>query len=333
MQWVSPRSLFSRLGISALVLIFRFLPSLARADDLSPTIGWAEMLSAGRVDQAIDSLQQQIQGSGASAQAYNLLCRAYYMLGDWDRGIHACEQASKLDPQAGIYQLWLGRAYGEKAGRSGMFSAARLAKKVRESFERAVQLDPANWKAHADLAEFYVEAPTMMGGGKEKALKEATAIAPLNPAIAHWVMAQVAEKDKNSGAAETEYRQAIAASNSGARAWDDLAAFLKKSNRLDEMEQAVGHLESARLDQPDALMDGAQMLLETGRNFPLAERLLRRYLASPVEAGPAFKAHDMLGQLFEKQGNREAAAREYRAALELAHSYAQAQQDLNRVAS
>jgi hypothetical protein len=33
----------------------------------------------------------------------------------------------------------------------------------------------------------------------------------------------------------------------------------------------------------------------------------------------------------EKQGNPEAAAREYRAALELAHNYAQAQQDLNRI--
>jgi len=139
-------------------------------------------------------------------------------------------------------------------------------------------------------------------------------------------------KIKDSAAAETEYRAAIAASNSGARAWEDLAGFFRKFNRLDEMEQAVGHLETACLDHPDALMDGAQMLLETGRNFPLAERLLRRYLSSPDEAGPAFKAHDMLGQLLEKQGNRQAAAREYRAALELAHSYAQAQQDLNRVA-
>jgi tetratricopeptide (TPR) repeat protein len=333
MQWASSRNIFSHLGVIALVLIFGFLPSLARAADLAPTIASAEMLSSGRVDDAIASLQQQIQKSGASAQSYYLLCRAYYMLGDWDRGIYACEQASKLDPQAGLYQLWLGRVYGEKADRASVFSAAHLAKKVRESFERAVQLDPTNWKAHADLAEFYVEAPAMMGGGKEKALKEAAAIAPLNPAIAHWVAAKVAEKSKDPVAAEHEYRAAIAASISGARAWNDLATFFKRSNRLDEMEQALGLLETARLDQPAALMDGARMLLETGRNFPLAERLLRRYLSSPDEEGPAFKAHDMLGQLLEKQGNRQAAAQEYRAALELVHGYAQAQQDLNRVTS
>jgi tetratricopeptide (TPR) repeat protein len=331
MQWASPRNIFCRLAIFALVLIFGFLPSSVRAADPAPTVASAEMLSAGRVDDDIESLQQQIQKSGANAQSYFLLCRAYYMLGDWDRGIRACEQASKLDPQSGLYQLWLGRAYGEKADRASMFSAAHLAKKVRESFERAVQLDPTNWKARANLAEFYVEAPAIMGGGKDKALKEAAAIAPLNPAMAHWVAAQVAEKSQDPVSAEREFRAAITASDSGARAWNDLATFFKKSNRIDEMEQALGHLERARLDEPDALMDGAHMLLETGRNFPLAERLLRRYLSSPDEAGPAFKAHDMLGQLLEKQGNREAAAHEYRAALELAHNYAQAQQDLNRV--
>jgi len=303
------------------------------AADPAPTLASAEMLSAGRVDEAIDSLQMQIQQSGASAQSYYLLCRAYYMLGDWDRGIRACEQASKLDPQAGLYQLWLGRAYGEKANRSNMLSAARLAKKVRESFERAVELDATNWKARADLAEFYVEAPGVMGGSKEKALQEAAAIAPLNPAMAHWVAAQVAEKDKDPVTAEREYRAAIAASNSGARSWEDLAAFLKKSHRIDEMDQALMHLETARLDEPDALMDGAHMLLESGRNLSLAERLLQRYLASPDDEGPAFMAHDMLGQLLEKQGNREGAAREYRAALELAHNYTQAQRDLNRVES
>ena len=333
MQLSGSRSFLSALGFFVLVLILAFLSSFALAADPPPTMVSAQLLSAGRVDDAIQRLQTQIQEPGASAQSYYLLCRAYYMLGDWDRGISACEQASKLDPRAGIYQLWLGRAYGEKADRASTFSAARLAKKVRESFERAVALDPTNWKARADLAEFYVQAPRVMGGGKEKALKEAEAIAPLNPAIAHWVVAQVAEKDKDATTAEREYRAAIAASNSGSRAWDDLAAFYKKSNRLDEMEKALTHLESARLDEPDSLMDGAKMLLDTGRNFPLAEQLLQRYLSSPDEEGPAFQAHDLLGQLLEKQGNRGAAVEQYRAALQLAHSYGQAQQDLNRVES
>jgi predicted Zn-dependent protease len=106
---------------------------------------------------------------------------------------------------------------------------------------------------------------------------------------------------------------------------------MRHANRFDEMEKALHNLESGPVDRPEALMDGASILLRTGRDFPLAERLLRRYLSAPVEEGPAFKAHDMLGQIFEKQGDRHAAAEEYRAALALAHGYTRAQENLKRV--
>ena len=85
------------------------------------------------------------------------------------------------------------------------------------------------------------------------------------------------------------------------------------------------------LDRADALMDGASLLHRTGRDNGMAVRLLRRYLSSPVEEGPAFKAHDLLGQVLEKQGDRKAAAEQFRAALALSHSYARAREDLQRV--
>jgi tetratricopeptide (TPR) repeat protein len=289
-----------------------------------------ELLAAGRADEAIQTLQERIRISSSDAESNNLLCRAYFMLEEWDRGIDACERAKELDPHASLYELWLGRAYGEKADRAGFLSAAGLAKKVRTSFERAVELDPRSWEARTDLAEFYLEAPSIVGGGKDKARDQAEAILPLNPAMAHWILGRIAEKNKDTGTAEREYRAEIAASHSGSRAWLDLAIFFRHTNRLDEMEQAVHTMESSRIDRPESLMDGASLLLRAGRNFPMAVRLLRRYLSSPVEEGPAFKAHDMLGQLLEKQGDREAAVGEFRAALSLAHTYTRAEEDLKR---
>jgi len=113
-----------------------------------------ELLAAGRVDDAIPALQQQISLSASDAESYNLLCRAYFMLEEWDRGIPACERARNLDPQNSRYELWLGRIYGEKADRPGVFSATGLAKRVRTAFERAVELGPKSWEARTDLAEF-----------------------------------------------------------------------------------------------------------------------------------------------------------------------------------
>lgn len=316
-----PRS--GRLLISAVLVAV--LPLSAYAT--SPK----ELLAAGHADEAIQVLDQQISHSATDAESYNLLCRAYFMIEEWDRGIPACERARNLAPEKSLYHLWLGRIYGEKADRAGFLSAAGLAKKVRTSFERAVELDPGSWEARTDLAEFYLDAPAIVGGGKDKARAQADALMQSNPAMAHLVLARIAGKNKNAVDAEREYRAAITASQSGAHAWFELALFLLHANRLDEMEQAVRTIESSPIDRPEALTDGASVLLRTGRDYALAARLLRRYLSSPVEEGPAFKAHDLLGKVLEKQGDRRAAAEEFRAALSLSHTYAHAREDLKRV--
>lgn len=290
-----------------------------------------QLLASGHADEALQVLQEQTSGPNADAEPYNLLCRAYFMLEEWDRGITACERATSLDAHNSMYFLWLGRIYGEKADHAGFLSAAGLAKKVRSSFERAVELDPRNWEARTDLAEFYLEAPGIVGGGKDKARTQAEAIQALNPAMGDWVLARIAEKSNNPAEAERQYRAEIVASHSSARAWFDLAAFLRHDNRLDEMNEALRQMETSPVDRRDTLMDAAGLLLRANRDLPLAVTLLRRYLAAPVEEGPAFKAHDLLGRILEKQGDLRAAADEFRAALALAHTYSRAQQDLKRV--
>jgi tetratricopeptide (TPR) repeat protein len=290
-----------------------------------------QLLAEGRVDDAVRVLQQQVSLHPADAESFNLLCRAYFMADEWDPALEACQRAASLAPQSSMYQLWLGRVYGEKADHSSIFSAPGLAKQARTAFERAVQLDPGNWEARADLGEFYAEAPGIVGGGKDKSRAQADALMAINPAMAHWVLARIAEKDKQADVAEREYRAEIAASHSGARAWLDLAGFLRHEKRYEEMKQALRTLNSSLLDRPEALLHAAQQLFRSDLDLPFAVGLLERYLKAPVEDGPAFKAHDLLGQIYEKQGDRRAAADEFRAALALAHSYTRAQENLKRV--
>jgi tetratricopeptide (TPR) repeat protein len=316
-------------GILREVVVSAVLTALVPA---AATTSAKELLAAGQVDEAMRVLQKQISDSSSDAQSHNLLCRAYFMIAQWDPGIASCERARDLDPQNSLYHLWLGRIYGEKADRAGVFGGAGLAKKVRSSFERAVELDPDNWEARTDLAEFYFEAPGIVGGSKDKASEQADALMRLNPGMAHWVLGRIAEKNKDMDAAEREYRASIAATHSGIRAWFDYASFLHRANRLDDMTMALRQLESGPIDRPESLMDGANLLLRTEREYTLAVRLLRRYFANgPVEQAPAFKAHNLLGQLIEKQGDRRAAAEEYRAALALFHNFKPAQENLKRV--
>jgi tetratricopeptide (TPR) repeat protein len=311
------------LALAALVL-----PAIAAAAD-SPT----DLLAAGRVDDAISSLSGKLSTSPNDAESHNLLCRAYFAVGHWDRAISECEKAISLEPKNGEYHLWLGRTYGEKADASNFFTAAGLAKKVRTEFERAVQLDPNNVSARTDLAEFYLEAPGIVGGGQDKARAQADQVAKLNPAKAHWIQGRLAEKNKDVTSAEREYRAAIDTSHGGANAWLNLALFYRKAGRLDDMQDALKKAAAAPMDQPEVLVDAASTLLRANRDLSFATQLVRRYLSSntTVEQAPPFKAHYLLGNILEKQGDKQGAAKEYQAALTMAKDFDRAREALNRV--
>jgi tetratricopeptide (TPR) repeat protein len=317
-----------RQSLAALVLLA--LGASAVAAQTTPH----SLLTAGHLDEAIAALQQQISSSPNDAEANHWLGRAYHSQQDWDHAIQYGERAVALVPTKSEYYLWLARSYGEKADSSGMLSAPGWARKARAAWEKAVELDPSNAEARGDLAEFYFEAPGFVGGGKDKARAQADALLKLNPVKAHWVYARIAEKNSDAATAEREYRAALAASNNGAQGWLYMAAFYRNGKRWQEMEDAVQKVATAPDGDCDTWLDAVSLLLRAGRNFPFAVELAKRCLApgKSTEENPLFKAHTLLGQLYEKQGDRKAAADEYRSVLALAMNFRPAQEGLKRAA-
>ena len=69
------------------------------------------------------------------------------------------------------------------------------------------------------------------------------------------------------------------------------------------------------------------------RDFPDAIVYLQKYLASGglVEGAPAFRAHYLLGQIYEKMGQERAAVSEYQASLALASGFDRARKALSHL--
>ena len=291
------------------------------------------LLASGKVDDAVASLRDRVSKAEGDAEAHHLLSRAYLALGELDDAIRSGEKATSLAPNNAKYHLWLGRAYGQKAEKANFLTATGYAKKLKTEFERAVALQPDDIDARSDLFEFYLEAPGIVGGGKDKAKAMAEEIAKRDAAQAHWSNARIAEKDKDFARAEEEYKAAITKGGGRADRWLNLASFYRRQGRFAEMENAINKAVAAQRKPTNVLVDAATLLYRAGRSLPQAATLVGKYIAGKDKDpdAPAFQAHYLLGQILEKQGDKAGAAREYQASLALASNYSPAREALKRV--
>ena len=280
------------------------------------------LLQQGRVDEASAMLREIVSSQPDNAKARQLLCRVYYAQEMADDAVRECELAAAADPNDSDTQMWLGRAYGLKASKANALTAFSLAKKVRTAFERAVQLDPANVHAMSDLGEYYVDAPAIVGGGLDKAQRLAQQMQPYSAARYHRLLAEIANKKKDTTTAEAEYRAAAAAGKTP-EAFIDLGQFYQEKGQMDKAMAAVQAGVEADRKNDSVLVDAASILTATKRSPELAERLLREYLSSPAKSdgAPAFKVHMQLGDLLLKRGDAVGAHHEYAAALAMASNY------------
>jgi tetratricopeptide (TPR) repeat protein len=310
----------ARIGcVLSLLFLFGIRVPLADATQANA------LLQQGRVDEAAANLHEVLAAQPGDAQAHQLLCRIYYAQDMGDAAIHECELAVSNAPSSSDNQMWLARAYGFKASHANPFSALNLAVKVRVAFEHAVQLDPENVQAMSDLGQFYVAAPSLIGGGLDKARTLASTMQPHFPAQAHRLLALIAEKKKEDTVAEAEFSNAIAAGKTP-ESYIDLGLFYQRHNQPDKMLGALQSCVAADHRKGPALVDAASILTETHRSPDLAETLLRTYLSSSAKTdeAPAFKVHVQLGHLLAHNGDPAGAHREYATALTLASNYAPA---------
>ena len=285
-------------------------------------------IASGNIDDIIHTLSAR-----TDAASLNLLARAYYSIEQFDNAISAGEKAANQESGNATYHLWLGREYGEKAAVANPLSAASLARKTKNEFEQAVKLDAANVQAHADLAEYYTEAPSIMGGGLDKARDQAAQVAKYDEATSHWILALVANKEKNPPETEKQLQQAIKVAKDSSPYWINLASYYSHHSRPDEMQKAISQALAQPNKSAEAYYNAASLLFQSGKDFAAAIQYLKKYLSSGamVEDAPAFRAHYLLGQIYEKTGDKPNATAEYKAALALASGFAPASKALARV--
>ena len=266
-----------------------FLSSLSLLSAASPELDKARKLyNLTDFDASLKILQALPE---KDASVYELIGRNYYMQTDYKKATEALEKAVAADPSSSEIALWTGRAFGRRAETSSVLTAPGYASKARQFFEKSAQLNPRNLEALTDLFEYYLEAPSFLGGGVEKAAATSARIAQIDAAEGYWTQAKLAEKHKEYHGAEEQLRRAVEAAPQQIGRLIDLARFIAKQGRIQEADQHLARAEKISPDSPKLMYAKADLYIKQHRNLDVAKDLLKRYLSSALTPDDPPRSH------------------------------------------
>ena len=221
---------------------------------------------------------------------------------DYKGAARAFEESVQERPDDAESLVWLGRAYGRRAERAtgvAKLGAFSLARKVRVCFERAVEADPGYLPGLGALLSFYIDAPTIVGGGIEKARGIADQIAKADRAGGLRARAAIHRAQGTTAEAETLIREAIELQPHEVGHQLALASLLSRAGRFDESDNLFGELSKQHRGSPQVWYSRASELVRAERKPDQARRLLERYLSAPLD-GPDAEPYSDARKLLEK---------------------------------
>lgn len=260
---------------------------------------WAranELYQRTEYRQSLAVLQSEVHKDAAALQ---LIGQNFFMLGEYKKSSEALEKAVALNPNEPKLLHWLGRAYGRQAETANVFSAPGFAAKTGQMFEKSVGLDPTDKDALGDLLDFYLEAPGFLGGGVHKAESLAQLILKQDQAEGHYAEGLVADRKKEYGTAEQQFRRAAELAPRQVGRILILARYLSRHGSVKESDALFEQAARMAPNNPRVLFDRASTYILEKRDLDVARKLLERYLQAPLtpDDPPRERAEALLKKL------------------------------------
>jgi tetratricopeptide (TPR) repeat protein len=165
-----------------------------------------------------------------------------------------------------------------------------------------------------------MEAPWVVGGNKDEARNQVTAIEAIDPVQGHLARADFELESKKTELAEKEYREVLVAKPKRIEPYLDVMSFFVHQNKPADLEAAIQAAGPVAPNDPRLAYYRGVLGVLSNKDIPRAEEYLKSYLASTPDRSdwPSHAAaREWLGRLYEAQGKRAEAAEQYRAALQL----------------
>jgi tetratricopeptide (TPR) repeat protein len=305
------------------------------------------------------------------AHATYVLARVQHAFGNFDEAVKLGEAAVRLDPKSSAAHRELGEIYAGQADHVSFLKQIGLARKVRAEFDAALAAAPKEADNITDQIQYFMEAPGIAGGDKNKAAEMANELVKIDPAQGYLALAYVAHQQKQDDKLEGLYQKAVESNPRNYEARVTLANFYispqhTNSSQAEQHSQAALEMNPDRIDGyrllaialvfekrfddaaklaaaaeakiPDDISPyvyAARAMLREGVELPRAESYLKKYFTEtrePEAGAPLIAgAHWSLGLVYEKEGRKRDAKNELETALHLKPDFEPAKRDLKRL--
>jgi len=276
--------------------------------------------NAGHYHKAVDALTGAAAKSPDDAPLHFLLGQCYYELREFTRAVSSFERSVQLVPNQSEYHDWLGKAYGRRAEETVFLSAMSWARKTHKEFEAAVHLNPSNFQAQRDLIRFEIYAPSIVGGGDDRALKHIEDLEKIDALQGQLARGELFATKKKFAEADAVFAKILESNTDRIGVYFEAADYYRDRMNSARMGEAIAAAE--RIDSDDRRLKfyrGVMFVVEK-KNPTEAESLLKSYI-STVPDNSDLPSHsqalEWLGKLHESQGKFSEAAENYRVSLEL----------------
>ncbi len=148
----------------------------------------------------------------------------------WDKAIVYYKKLKQVKPNEANFYYKYGGALGMKAKEANKFKALGMIGEVKESFEKAIELNPKHIEARWALVMIYIQLPGIVGGSESKAKQYSKELLAISPVDGYLSRGHIDEYFDRYTAAEKNYIKAneIGRSKATFQALYDL--YLKKLN-------------------------------------------------------------------------------------------------------
>ena len=154
----------------------------------------------------------------------------------WDKAIGYYQKLKQLKPSEANYYYKYGGALGLKAKEVNKFKALGMIGEIKESFEKAIVLNPKHIEARWALVMLYMKLPGIIGGSESKAVQYSNELLKLSPVDGYLSKGQIDEHFGKYTSAEEQYKKAIAAGST--KTGSQMLANLYK-NKMNQPEKAA----------------------------------------------------------------------------------------------